>query len=164
MGTRFLATKEAVIHENVKKCMVEANELDTVHILTSFKNTARVYRNKVSADERGGRSVVERVPLTTPSFAHAQVAEEVVALEAKGASFPEVQPLVSGQRGRRVYTEGDVEAGVWSASPVLGLIHDVPTCQELMDTMEKDAEARIEAMAGMVARRNGAGQGREARL
>ncbi|PWN25776.1 putative 2-Nitropropane dioxygenase [Jaminaea rosea] len=138
MGTRFLATKEAVIHENVKNCMVGATELDTVHILTSFKNTARVYKNKV--------------------------AEEVVRLESQGAAFPEVQPLVSGQRGRRVYTEGDVEAGVWSASPVLGLIHDVPTCQELLDTMERDAEERIERMAGLVARKNGAGQKREARL
>lgn len=81
--------------------MIYVAQNDTVHIFKTLHNTARVYKNAV--------------------------AMEVVALEKKGAQFSEIAHLVNGARGKRVYDEGDVNAGIWSASPVIGLIDDVPS-------------------------------------
>ncbi|GAA5995180.1 uncharacterized protein JCM10292_004583 [Rhodotorula paludigena] len=115
-GTVFMATTESYIHDNIKKAMVEASELDTTHIFRSLRNSARVFKNKI--------------------------ATEVVAKERRpgGVEFPELAPLVSGARGKKVYDEGDPDAGVWSSSGVLGLIEDVPSCAELLERMERDAE------------------------
>ncbi|KAJ3082812.1 hypothetical protein HDU99_001516 [Rhizoclosmatium hyalinum] len=114
MGTRFLATKEAPIHENVKQQIVKSKETDTVHLFRSFRNTARLYKNSVSLKALE----IERQP---------------------GAKFEDIRDLVSGKRGKRVFEEGDLEAGIWSAGQIVGLIDDVPTCQELLDQMVKDA-------------------------
>jgi nitronate monooxygenase len=122
MGTRFMCTAESPIHENVKRHLVEADERMTVHIFRSFRNTARVARNSV--------------------------AEQVVEIERAGGSFEDVKELVSGQRGRLVYETGDVEAGIWSAGLVQGLIHDVPTCGELVERIMSEAE---EIIAGRLA-------------
>lgn len=122
MGTRFMATKEAPIHENVKRRLVEATELDTVHLFRPLKNTARYFRNSVS--------------------------EQARAVEAeKGAALTiaDLAPLVSGQRGKRVYLDGDLEAGVWTAGPAAALIHDIPSCAELLERMVADARAAIAA-------------------
>ena len=88
--------------------MIRANELDTVHILRTLRNTSRVYHNTVAA--------------------------EVLALErlAGGATFDDVRALVAGARGRRVYETGDLDAGIWSASVALGLVDDCPTCAALL--------------------------------
>src|SRR5690606_19033735 len=116
MGTRFLATKECTIHENVKKALVENDERSTNLIFRSLKNTARVAKNSVS-DE-----VVRR-------------------LAQPGATFADVQELVAGAKGAKVLETGDLEAGIWWASMAQGLIHDIPSCQELLDRMVRDAEA-----------------------
>ena len=92
--------------------MVESNEQDTVHIFRSLRNTARVFKNKVSL--------------------------EVVALERRpgGAKFGDLRDLVSGQRGKMVYENGDKDYGIWSAGIAMGLINDIPSCEELLNRME----------------------------
>lgn len=99
MGTRFMATKESEIHDKVKEKIVNSGERDTVHILRTLRNTTRVFKNSV--------------------------AKEVVHLESKGAEFKDILPLVSGARGRTVYTLGDPEAGIWTAGQTVGLINDI---------------------------------------
>ncbi|WP_084398879.1 NAD(P)H-dependent flavin oxidoreductase [Henriciella aquimarina] len=126
MGTRFCVTKEAPIHENFKKQMVENDERDTKLIFRTLHNTARVMKNKVS--------------------------EEVVAIEgAGGAKFEDIQHLVAGVRGRKAMEEGDTEDGIWSAGMIQGLIHDIPTVKDLIDRIVADAETIIKKrMASMV--------------
>ncbi|BGP21527.1 2-nitropropane dioxygenase [Rhodotorula toruloides] len=127
-GTVFMATKESYVHDNIKRAMVRADERSTTHIFRTLRNTARVFKNKV--------------------------AEEVVAKERRpgGVEFPELAPLVSGARGKKVYDNGDPDAGVWSASGVMGLIDDVPTCEELLKRMERDAEKVLLESAAKVKR------------
>ncbi|MGR3322768.1 MAG: NAD(P)H-dependent flavin oxidoreductase [Pseudooceanicola sp.] len=120
MGTRFMATKEAPIHDNVKRRLVEAGERDSVLIMRALRNTSRVFRNSVS--------------------------EEVARIEKeKGLDFKieDVAELVAGARGRHVYDEGDAEMGMWSAGMVAGVIDDVPSCKELIKRIVSDAEAVI---------------------
>ena len=118
MGTRFCVTKEAPIHEKFKQQMVENDERDTKLIFRTLHNTARVMKNKVS--------------------------EEVVAIEAKGgAKFEDVQHLVAGVRGRKAMEEGDADDGIWSAGMIQGLIHDIPSVEELIDRIVADAEEII---------------------
>jgi len=119
MGTRFLATQEAPVHQNLKQKMVESDERQTALIFRTLKNTARVYKNSV--------------------------AEKVVEIEAKPGQtdFNELAPLVSGEKGRKVMDNGDMEYGIWSAGMVIGLIHDIPTCKVLVDRIVKDAETVI---------------------
>jgi len=124
MGTRFLATKEAGVHENVKRKLVEATERDTVLIFRKFRNTARVFKNSV--------------------------ADEVVKIESKPDSqFEDIAPLVAGERGRKVYEAGDLDAGIWSAGMVTGLIHDIPSCAELVRRVVSEA---TEIIHGRLAR------------
>ncbi|NMO91628.1 nitronate monooxygenase family protein [Actinomycetospora sp. TBRC 11914] len=117
MGTRFMATVESGIHDNVKARLVEAGERDTQLIFRQLRNTARVADNAVS--------------------------REVVAKLAEGAQFPEIQDLVAGVRGAKVYETGDLDHGIWSAGMVQGLIRDIPTCAELVSRIVADAEAII---------------------
>jgi nitronate monooxygenase len=115
MGTRFLATKEAPVHDNVKKALVEADERKSALILRTLKNSARIYKNSV--------------------------ADEILALEGRGnITIEELAPLVSGARGRTVYENGDIEAGVWSAGMVAGLIRDIPTVRDLVTRIVREAE------------------------
>jgi len=124
IATRFMATVEAPIHQNVKETMVKATERDTVLIFRTLHNTARVFKNTVSL--------------------------EVVAIENRGnAKFEDVQHLVAGVRGRQVYETGDVNAGIWFASMVLGLINDIPTCQELLDRIVNEADAAIDRISAL---------------
>jgi NAD(P)H-dependent flavin oxidoreductase YrpB (nitropropane dioxygenase family) len=119
MGTRFMVTKEAPIHENVKQRMVEASELDTALIYRSLRNTARVFKNSV--------------------------AEKVVAIEsAPGETrFEDIQPLVAGVKGRELFQDGDLDKGIWSAGMIVGLIDDIPSCDELVARIVSEAEAII---------------------
>ncbi|MGB1640504.1 MAG: NAD(P)H-dependent flavin oxidoreductase [Pseudohongiellaceae bacterium] len=119
MGTRFMVTKEAPIHEDVKQAMVNANELDTALIYRSLSNTARVFRNSV--------------------------AEQVLDIEARpGATkFEDIQPLVQGTKGKELFEQGDLDRGIWSAGMVVGLIDDIPSCEELVARIVADAEAII---------------------
>jgi nitronate monooxygenase len=124
MGTRFMATQEAPIHENVKQKLVAAGERDTALIFRTMRNTARVFKNSI--------------------------AEEVVEIESRGnAKIEDIAHLVAGQRGQKVMTEGDMEGGIWSAGMVAGLIHDIPTCRELIHRIVSEAE---EIISGRLAR------------
>jgi len=128
MGTRFMATAESEIHENVKRQIVANDERATDLIFRTMHNTARVAKNAVS--------------------------QEVVAIEKKGgAKFEDVQHLVAGARGRVVYEAGDPDYGIWSAGMVQGLIKDIPTCAELIHRIVKEAEELINGrLEGMLAR------------
>jgi len=116
MGTRFQATVESPIHDNVKRQHVLNDERATNLVFRPFHNSARVARNSIS-DEIAAR---ERQP---------------------GATFADVADLASGVRGRREVLEGgDVDGGLWWASQAQGLISDVPTCEELVSRMVREAE------------------------
>ncbi|WP_354702512.1 nitronate monooxygenase family protein [Paraconexibacter sp. AEG42_29] len=117
MGTRFMCTVESPIHDNIKQHLVQADERQTDLIFRSYRNTARVAKNSVS--------------------------QQVIEIEKEGRPFEDVRDLVSGARGKTVYETGDPDAGIWSAGLCQGLIHDVPTCAELVDRMMTEAEAII---------------------
>ena len=117
MGTRFVATQEAPVHDNVKRRLVEATELDTELIFRPLRNTARVASNDVS--------------------------REVVRILDEGGRFEDVRELVAGTRGREVLRTGDLDGGIWTAGTVQGLIHDIPTVAELIDRIVIEAEALI---------------------
>jgi nitronate monooxygenase len=116
MGTRFMVTKEAPIHDNVKERMIEATELDTALIYRSFRNTARVFKNSV--------------------------AEKVVEIESRPGEtkFEDIQPLVQGVKGRELFDGGDLDKGIWSAGMIVGLIDDNPSCEELVARIVAEAE------------------------
>ncbi|WP_446830847.1 NAD(P)H-dependent flavin oxidoreductase [Candidatus Foliamicus sp.] len=118
MGTRFVATQEANVHDNVKRKLVEGNELDTALIYRTLKNTGRVYRNKI--------------------------AEQVLEIENRPGetNFSDIYPLVSGTRGReQVIERGMTDDGLLWAGLVMGLIDDIPTCEELITRTVNDARA-----------------------
>lgn len=126
MGTRFMCTEESEIHQNIKQKIIDSAEQDTVHIFRTLHNTARVFKNKVS--------------------------QEVVRLERRpgGAKFEEVRDLVSGQRGRLVYENGDPDYGIWSAGIAMGLIKDAPSCEVLLRRIENEAEEVIGGLSNLV--------------
>lgn len=113
MGTRFMATVESEIHPNVKKRLMAATECDTQLIFRQLRNTARVADNAVS--------------------------REVVAKLNAGAAFAEIRDLVAGKRGAIVYQTGDLDHGIWTVGMVQGLIHDIPTCAELISRIVNEA-------------------------
>ena len=119
MGTRFMATKEAGVHQNVKDKMTEADELSTNLMFRTMHNTARVFKNSVS--------------------------NEVVEIESTGkATFEDVKDLVAGQRGRVVFEEGDLEHGIWSAGISVARVKDIPTCEEMVSRLVSDAKNIID--------------------
>jgi NAD(P)H-dependent flavin oxidoreductase YrpB (nitropropane dioxygenase family) len=118
MGTRFMATKEAPIHQKVKEAIVSGDERSTDIIFRTLHNSARVARNAIS--------------------------QEVVTIEKRGnATFADVKDLVAGTRGGVVYDSGDTDYGIWSAGQTQGLIHDIPTCKELVERIVTEATAII---------------------
>ncbi|MEU2033601.1 NAD(P)H-dependent flavin oxidoreductase [Nocardia amamiensis] len=119
MGTRFLCTQESSIDQKVKERIVANSERDTQLIFRTMRNTARVADNEIS--------------------------RKVVEIEKSGGTFDDVRDLVAGARGRRVFEEGDLDAGIWSVGLCQGLIHDIPTCAELIGRMVTEAEELITA-------------------
>ncbi|KAI7904393.1 uncharacterized protein BX663DRAFT_432080 [Cokeromyces recurvatus] len=118
MGTRFMCTVEAPIHQNIKEAMVKADERSTALVFRPFRNTSRIFKNTI--------------------------AMEVNAREKDpNVQFEDVRELVSGARGKQVYTTGDPNFGVWTAGQVLGIIEDIPTCDVLVSRIVNDAEAII---------------------
>lgn len=137
MGTRFMCTVEAPIHQKIKQAIVDAQETDTELVLRRWKNTTRLFGNNV--------------------------AKQAVKVEKESTTgkFEEVAGYVSGKRGRQVFLNGDKDFGVsrplavlthgprtysranvsqvWTAGQVIGLIHDVPTCDALLKRIERDA-------------------------
>ena len=119
MGTRFIATKEAPVHENVKRAIVEASELDTRLVMRPLRNTERVLTN----------DAVERLL-------------EVEKQKGADLKFEDIIEQVAGVYPR-IMAEGDMDAGAWSCGMVAGLINDIPTCQELIDNIMAEADAII---------------------
>ena len=122
MGTRFIATKEAPVHQNVKDAIVAATELDTRLIMRPLRNTERVLNNSA--------------------------VEKIMAMEqgkGQGLSIDDIKELVAGVYPK-VMMDGDMESGAWSCGMVAGLIHDIPTCQELIDGIMSEAEAILGRM------------------
>lgn len=116
MGTRFMATFEAPIHKNIKEAIVKSDEHDTTLLLRRWRNTSRLFKNKVALDALK------------------------IETESPTGEFSEVAPLVSGKRGKEVFVNGDPEYGVWTTGPVMGLINDIPSCEVLVKRIEKEAE------------------------
>lgn len=118
MGTRFLCTVEAPVHQQVKEAIVAATERDTELIFRPLRNTARVASNTVS------REVVERLD--------------------EGAAFEDIRHLVAGVRGREVYEMGDTDAGIWSVGQSQGLVDDIPTVADLVERLVAEATDLID--------------------
>jgi nitronate monooxygenase len=119
MGTRFLATKEAPVHDNVKQAILQATELDTRLVMRPLRNTERVLTNPA----------VERL-LQKERDLGANIGFEDIAPEVAGV-YP------------RIMKDGEVEAGAWSCGMVAGLINDIPSCQELIDRIMREADKLI---------------------
>jgi len=128
MGTRFMCTAESPIHQKVKEQIVLNDERATNLIFRTLHNTARVAKNTVS--------------------------DEVLAIERHGgAKFEDLKHLVAGVRGRVVYESGDPSYGIWTVGMVQGLIHDIPTCAELISRIVREAEEIIQGrLAQMLSR------------
>ncbi|WP_432470107.1 NAD(P)H-dependent flavin oxidoreductase [Amphritea sp. HPY] len=119
MGTRFVATQEAQVHDNMKQKLLEASELDSQLIFRKFRNTARVYKNSIST--------------------------EVASIEAKpDTEFSDVADLVAGKRGAVVLETGDMEAGIWWAGISAGLVYDIPSVNDVVSNIVTGAEQIIQ--------------------
>jgi NAD(P)H-dependent flavin oxidoreductase YrpB (nitropropane dioxygenase family) len=121
MGTRFIATKEAPVHQNVKDALVAASELDTTLIMRPLRNTERVLKNEA----------VDRILEKEKSL-------------GDGIKINDIMDEVAGVYPK-IMTDGDMDAGAWSCGMVAGLIHDVPSCQELIDAMMQEADEIIKS-------------------
>ncbi|MDM0066821.1 nitronate monooxygenase family protein [Variovorax sp. J31P207] len=126
MGTRFVATREAPVHEGIKQALISAKETDTRLMFRTLRNTARVLANAIS--------------------------EEVVSLERRpgGCSFEQLRPLVAGARGRATLSSGAIDDGVVWAGQVVGLIDDIPSCKELLDRMMAQCRERLAAASAIL--------------
>ena len=121
MGTRFIATKEAPVHQNVKDALVAASELDTELVMRPLRNTERVLKN--DAVDR----ILEKEKSLGDDIKINDIMDEVAGVYPK------------------IMLDGDMDAGAWSCGMVAGLIHDVPSCQELIDAMMKEADEIIKS-------------------
>ena len=116
MGTRFIATKEAPVHENVKQALLKATELDPRLVMRALRNTERVLNN---------RNV-----------------EKLIEIEREKGRDLKIQDIMDQVAGvyPKVMLEGEMDAGAWSCGMMVGLINDIPTCKELIDRIMADAE------------------------
>jgi nitronate monooxygenase len=119
MGTRFIATREAPVHDNVKNAIVAATELDTRLVMRALRNTERVLTNKG--------------------------VERLVEIEREKGNALKIDDILNEVAGvyPKVMVDGDMDAGAWSCGMVVGLINDVPTVKELIDRTMRDAERII---------------------
>lgn len=125
MGTRFIAVKEAPVHQNIKDELTRMDETDTALIFRSYKNTARVYDNKI--------------------------AKQVLELEQAGSDFSHVHHLVSGANQDIAWTSGDIDAGMVTFGMCGGLIDDVPSCAELVANVVNEANGIINKRLAAIA-------------
>ena len=118
MGTRFVATREAPVHPNVKQALVDHNERDTRLIMRTLRNTERVMHNPV--------------------------VDEVLAIESQGnTQIADIAPFVSGLVGKEMLEQGQMDKGILAAGQTMGFVRDIPTCRELLDRIMTDAEQII---------------------
>ncbi|UCF81981.1 MAG: nitronate monooxygenase [Desulfobacteraceae bacterium] len=121
MGTRLLMTQEAPLHDNVKKALIEASELDTRLVMRSIGATHRVWANSA--------------------------AERVLELESGGADLGQILNAAAGEKAKIMYTEGDLDAGIIACGQTVGLAHDIPTLEELFDRIFTQAADIAKRMA-----------------
>lgn len=114
IGTRFMATKECPTHPKFKEWMLKAKETDTMLVERSIRNTHRALRNKA--------------------------AETALKMEARGASLEELFPLIGGESYKKVFFDGELDAGIASCGQVVGLVNDIPTVKEFIDSMVSEAK------------------------
>eukprot|EP00747_Dinoflagellata_sp_TGD_P186645 gnl/TRDRNA2_/TRDRNA2_43786_c0_seq1.p1 gnl/TRDRNA2_/TRDRNA2_43786_c0~~gnl/TRDRNA2_/TRDRNA2_43786_c0_seq1.p1 ORF type:complete len:354 (-),score=69.84 gnl/TRDRNA2_/TRDRNA2_43786_c0_seq1:77-1015(-) len=119
-GTRFCATQECNWPDAFKKRMQDSDERQTVLMFRSLHNTARVFRNKVSSE-----------------------VEKVEKEKGQSLTFKDLGHLVAGARGRQAEKDNDPDGGIWSAGQVVGLIQDIPTCQQVVERIVQEAEETI---------------------
>jgi len=126
MGTRFVATREAPVHDQIKQALVAHNERDTRLIMRSLRNTERVMHN------------------TT--------VDKVLEIEGRGNTrIEDIIPYVSGMVGKEMLEDGDLEKGTLAAGQCMGLIRDIPSCRELLDRIMNEAETIVrERFAGVI--------------
>jgi NAD(P)H-dependent flavin oxidoreductase YrpB (nitropropane dioxygenase family) len=124
MATRFVATKECEVHDNIRQELIRRQEYETALICKSIGLQGRAIRNKV--------------------------VEEVLSLEEKGCGLEELIPLISGERVREAWATGDVDRAPMMMGQSVGLVHDIPTCKELIERMAAEAEADIERLTDIV--------------
>ena len=117
MGTRFMATREAPGHPQLKDWLVKASERDTLLVLRSLRNTMRAIKNPT--------------------------AEQVTEMEKQGAGLEELSPIIRGEEGKRLFETGLLNQGLWSAGQSIGLVRDIPTVKELIDGIIQDAQEII---------------------
>jgi nitronate monooxygenase len=118
MGTRFVATREAPVHDNVKQTLIDHGERDTRLIMRTLRNTERVLHN--------------------------QTVDKVLEIESRGnTKIDDIVPFVSGMVGKEMLADGQMDKGVLSAGQSMGLVRDIPTCQELLDRIMAEAEEII---------------------
>lgn len=117
MGTRFMATKEAPIHDNVKRWLVEADETNTIVVQRNIGTPSRVALNEVS--------------------------KEVDRLEKQGAALEELLPFITGKRSSQVYVEGNIDGGIWSCGQSVGLIKEVLTVKQLIEQIVQEAKQAL---------------------
>jgi len=119
MGTRFVATREAPVHANLKQALIRHSEVDTRLIMRTLRNTERVLRS--------------------------QAVDKVLEIESRGTpSIQDLIPYVSGLVGKEMLEDGNMDKGTMAAGQCIGLIRDIPTCRELLDRIMAEAEAIIE--------------------
>jgi len=124
MASRFMATQECEVHDNIKQELVRRQEQDTALICKSIHLQGRALKN--------------------------ETVECVLETEARGGGLEEIIPLISGERCRNAWENGDVDAAPMMVGQSIGLIHSVPTCAELLETMVAEAEQRLQAISAMI--------------
>jgi NAD(P)H-dependent flavin oxidoreductase YrpB (nitropropane dioxygenase family) len=124
MATRFVATKECEVHDNIKQEIIRRQEYETALICKSIGLQGRAIRNKV--------------------------VEEVLSLEEKGCGLEELIPLISGERVREAWATGNIDRAPMMMGQSVGLVHDIPTCKELIERMAAETEADIERLTDIV--------------
>ena len=124
MGTRFMVTKEAPLHENIKQALLKAKETDTVLVERSLKNTLRAFKN-----------------------AHAL---KVLELEQQGSTLEELAPYLSGLNGKKMLDEGSIDNGLLACGQVIGLINDITTIKELITNIINQAKSIIQNQAKLI--------------
>ena len=122
VGTRLLATKEAPIHDNLKKALIQASELDTILVMRSIGATHRVWANAA--------------------------ARRCLEMEAQQADLSEILKVVGGQKAREMYDTGALDEGIISCGQGVGLVHDIPTVKELFDNIIAQATDIARRLAG----------------
>ena len=124
MATRFVATQECEVHDNIKQHLIKRHENDTALICKSIGLQGRAIRNKV--------------------------VEDVLALEAKGCGFEELLPLIAGKKVKEAWETGNVDLAPMMMGQSVGLVHDVPSCRELIERMAREAKEEISRVSGLL--------------